>query len=532
MRNLIPTPTRALLLASIIALISLALSACPSSSSPTSIPKEQPELEQPLPAGSEAEHPLKQHLSSSAQLILPSDPSYPLLAHRWSSNPLHAPHPPSLIVLPTTPSDISHTIRYANAHNLPFLATTGTHGTTRWLSTLRTGGVLIHMRNMTRFDLSEDGKTAVLGGGLLSGEVVSRLWERGKQTTTGVCQCVSFSGPALGGGHGWLQGRYGLVADQVVSATVVLGSGEVVHVSDSDRGDLFWGVRGAGHNLGVVAEWRVRVHDVEEGRGGSWAYEMFKFEGGRLEEVYELANGMLETQPEYAVHWSAWGLDDEVDPDEPVISVSVFYNGPMEECHEYTRPIRDLGPVAYSSGVTDYPGLSAALGVDFAGVYCQDQRTAYIRAIDVDRYDIAALRNWFDVYSEMLAAEPALAKSVCMLEGYSVQAVQAVPADSTAFPHRHQRLMLSPFTFYDEIGNRTLDDEAARWSKAMGIAAFGTAQRRSYVNYGYGDETLQALYGYEPWRLEKLRGLKRKYDPDNRFRFFAPLEQDGDGGVV
>ena len=50
-------------------------------------------------------------------------------------------------------------------------------------------------------------------------------------------------------------------------------------------------------------------------------------------------------------------------------------------------------------------------------------------------------------------------------------------------------------TVYDEIGNRTLDDEAARWSKAMETAAFGSAQRRSYVNYGYGDESLQALYG-------------------------------------
>jgi hypothetical protein len=127
---------------------------------------------------------------------------------------------------------------------------------------------------------------------------------------------------------------------------------------------------------------------------------------------------------------------------QPVIIFSVYYNGPMEECREHTQPVRDLGPVAYSSGVTDYPGLAATLGVDFGGANCQDQRTAYIRAIDVERYDIAALRNWFDVYSEMLAAEPALARSVCMLEGYSVQAVQAVPADSTAFPHRRQRLLL------------------------------------------------------------------------------------------
>lgn len=45
----------------------------------------------------------------------------------------------------------------------------------------------------------------------------------------------------------------------------------------------------------------------------------------------------------------------------------------------------------------------------------------------------------------------------------------------------------------------------------------------TYVNYAFGDEPLESMYGYEPWRLSKLRGLKQKYDPDNRFRFYNPL---------
>ncbi len=76
------------------------------------------------------------------------------------------------------------------------------------------------------------------------------------------------------------------------------------------------------------------------------------------------------------------------------------------------------------------------------GAECQPKGSAFLRGIDVDNYDIDALRNWYDIFSDMLATEEAFAGSVCMLEGYSVQAVQAVSAESTTFPHRHQRLLL------------------------------------------------------------------------------------------
>lgn len=48
-------------------------------------------------------------------------------------------------------------------------------------------------------------------------------------------------------------------------------------------------------------------------------------------------------------------------------------------------------------------------------------------------------------------------------------------------------------------------------------------QLNAYINYAFGDESLEALYGYEPWRLQRLRGLKKQYDPDNRFAFYGGI---------
>jgi hypothetical protein len=51
----------------------------------------------------------------------------------------------------------------------------------------------------------------------------------------------------------------------------------------------------------------------------------------------------------------------------------------------------------------------------------------------------------------------------------------------------------------------------------------GPAELDTYVNYSFGDEPMEAIYGREEWRLEKLRKLKKKYDPTGKFNYFAPI---------
>jgi FAD/FMN-containing dehydrogenase len=256
---------------------------------------------------------LSPHLSPSAQILLPPSPEFTTHLTRWSSNPnLNSPTP-SAIIIPATESDLSATIRFCNAHHLPFLATAGGHGINSHLADLK-GGVVIDMVRFNKLEVVDPDKgVAVMGGGLLAGEVVRGLWKEGWQTTTGICACVGAVAPALGGGLGFLLGQYGLGADQIVGVRLVLGSGEIVEVDEQHRGDLFWGVRGAGHNFGVVSEMRYRVYKVAEGRR-TWAWEKFTFTGERLEEVYDLANAMMERQPANMAHWSGWNLDVTVDP--------------------------------------------------------------------------------------------------------------------------------------------------------------------------------------------------------------------------
>jgi len=250
-------------------------------------------------------------LSPSAQIILPSSPLFTNFSSRFTQAAIPSY---AAIIAVSTENDVVETIKFANTLGIPFLATGTSHGAWAGLNDFQ-GGIGIWLRNLTKFELNSQGDEVTLGGGLRSVDVVSRLWEVKKQTTTGVCECVSLAAPALGGGHGYLQGQRGLVADQLVSARVVLADGRVVTASsdtgNGGDGDLFWAIKGAGHNFGVVTEMVFKVYDVVK---PEWVYEYLFFTGDKVGELYEVANAMLETQAAEAVLWTTWVRMPDVDP--------------------------------------------------------------------------------------------------------------------------------------------------------------------------------------------------------------------------
>ncbi|CAP65704.1 uncharacterized protein PODANS_7_890 [Podospora anserina S mat+] len=465
---------------------------------------------------------LTPRLSPTAKILLPSSSLWPSASKRW--NELSRPSY-SAIIQVAEERDIAESVKYANQHQIPFFAFSQTHGSDYGLG--RFHGIGISLSSLNRkIDLDKSGRWATIGGGMKSKDVLDYLWKRGKQTGTGGCGCVGAVSPALGGGHNWFQGQYGLMADQVLELRVVLADGEVVVVNDKKHKELFWGMRGAGHNFGIVSEMKYRVYDVKEPK---WSIETFTFKSERLEEVYKYANKKLDGKGDpRLLMWGTWFLNPAVDAEKPVVQFQWIYNGPFSELKKLSKDTHDLKPDAYSSAEVDYPELSPSLGYAADQYACQTdgQGNRLLRGIDVDQYDVKSLRKWYDAFAATLMTEPAFQTSFCILEGYSTQAVQAVPDKSTAFALRGERLLFAPAIFWQK-GNATLDEKAKKWSREMYLAASGSSKKKTYVNYAHGDEPVQALYGYEPWRLKKLKQLKKKYDPLGHFAFFNPVNPIG-----
>lgn len=242
---------------------------------------------------------LRSQLSSETRILTPSDEAWTSVAARWNSS-FSTSY--SVIVDALCEEDVASAIKYANANNIPFLAFNGTHGAQLPLNKFKDGlGItLLAMRSITPHE-EDGGQTVWIRGSWLSGHVRDEVEKLGKRTTVGLCESTGLMGPMLGGGHGLMQGRYGLLADQVVELRLVLADGSLVTASENENQDLFWAMRGAGHNFGMVTAMRYKVYDIPN--VDEWAFGSMVFKGEQLEDLVPVFNKLLENQPVEAAMW-------------------------------------------------------------------------------------------------------------------------------------------------------------------------------------------------------------------------------------
>ena len=384
-------------------------------------------------------------------------------------------------------------------------------------------GIGINLSKLSGVTIAPDGTKATIAGGTNSKAVIDALWAAGKQTVTGTCECVSYMGPALGGGHGWLQGHYGLIADQFVSLNVVLADGSLKTVDANS--DLWWAMRGAGHNFGIVTSATVKIYPLVH---TNWAVETLMFTGDKVKAVYQAANDHFLTngaQPVGVINWSYWFNLPDVDPNGPVIAFYIIQEGVSAVDSVYTQPFRDLGPFAVTPDSGTYRDLAGWVGISLDAPPCQKAGLANPRfPVYLSAYNATAQQELYAAFAKGTNASSPWANSLFMFEGYSMQGVEAVNSASAAYAFRDDNLLIAPLIQYTPAG-QVLDQQAAQFGNQLRQILHkgsGRSQMHTYVNYAYGDESPKEWYGADAWRQDRLKALKTKYDPRGRFSFYAP----------
>jgi hypothetical protein len=166
------------------------------------------------------------------------------------------------------------------------------------------------------------------------------------------------------------------------------------------------------------------------------------------------------------------------------------------------------------------------VGWDNDAAPCQHSGLANTRfPVDIKSYNIQSMRKVYDTFADVTQKTPELNGSFFLFEGYSLKGVKDVPRDSTAFAFRDDNILVAAVISWvpssDAIARKATD-----FGKSLRqILHEGTGQEElhSYVNYAFGDETPRNWYGYEPQRQQRLLGLKQKYDPDQKFSYYAPI---------
>lgn len=465
---------------------------------------------------------LGSHLSKGAQIYLPGTSDFDNAVARWSN--LKVPKS-NAVVVPATELDVVETIKFANEQKVPYLAANGVHGSITTLGKM-THGIEILLTGLNSVEIAADGQSAKIGGGIRSKNLTDALWAAGKQTVTGTCECVGYLGPALGGGHGWLQGHHGLVSDQFLSMNVALANGSLVTIDQ--KSDLFWAMKGAGHNFGIVTSVTSKIFDIQN---RNYAVSTIFFSGDKVKKVYQTANEQWLTNgtaiPEDLNNWSYWFYDPTIDASGPVVVMYIIQEGVDAVSETHTKPFLDIGPIMVQNKTGDYRDLAKWTGISLADGPCQKTGNANPRfPIYLKSYNPDAQAEVYELFKQATTnASTPFAGALFMFEGYAVQGVQALSDDASAFAYRSDNLLVAPLLSYKPNGP-ALERRAADLGNRMRDVLFrgsGESSLNTYVNYAYGNENAKAWYGADEARQQRLRALKKAYDPTGKFSFYAPI---------
>ncbi|USP74879.1 hypothetical protein yc1106_02153 [Curvularia clavata] len=470
-------------------------------------------------------------LSKDAVVTFPWDARWDDLQIRAASPRISPDY--SIIVEAATEDDVQKTVSLANRFDIPFLAVSGGHGWTRSLNQLPYG-IQINLRKLNTTTLNPDGKTAIVGGGTKQYEITRSLFGLGKYAVTGLSQCVSVAGPLLGGGHSLLQGQYGYSVDGLVSARVVLASGEIVEASRTKNSDLFWALQGAGHNFGIVTSLEMKTYDIPS----EWTVYTFMFSSDKVEALFTLVNELEDLGVQRPAKLALTGLFiripavDSVNArltiPKPIVIYNVAYEGSEAEAEPYAARFTALGPISTQIHTNvNYVELYTVTGNLLTDRPCTSNENILGAGVSLPAWDIQGVRKALTIFGE-ITADPRFNTSITLMENYGMQGVRAIDAASTALaPEERDLPILASAVLWwageDEETTKVAQDYLHAMTDAlyMGVDGDSNKKRHCYVNYASGEESRSEVYGES--RLKKLAELKSKWDPENKFKYYNPI---------
>ena len=192
------------------------------------------------------------------EIVLPDDSGYDQARRVWNGM---VDRRPAVIVRPSGVDDVVAAIRFGREEDLPIAVRCGGHSIPG-LSTCD-DGIVIDLSRIGGAEVDPEAKTARVGGGALLSELDTAAQEHGLVCPVGVVSHTGVAGLTLGGGMGRLMRTFGLTLDNLLAVELVTADGRVVRVSPEEHPELFWGLRGAGPNFGIVTSFEFRLHSLD-----------------------------------------------------------------------------------------------------------------------------------------------------------------------------------------------------------------------------------------------------------------------------
>ena len=408
---------------------------------------------------------------------------------------------PALIARPTDAADVALLVAHAQDRGLQLAVRAGGHSMAGHGT--GDGALLLDLSAMRGVEIDAVGRTAWADAGVLAGEYTNAAQAHGLVTPFGDTGSVGVAGITLGGGVGWLVRKHGMTIDSLLAVEIVTADGRRRIASAVEEPDLFWAVRGAGANFGVVTRLQFRLHPLGDVLAGDILLPATRDVLRRLVPTLLAAPDELTAMPTIML-----APEDPAIPDthrgRPVVYLSVAWSGPPDAGEAALVPLRALAtPMSDTIAPKPYPELFPPVDPDEGPTWAISSRALFLDTLDDAMIDAIERR----------LTEPGAPEAIVQLRVLG-GAMARVPGDATAFGWRDRPALLWLITPDKDLA-RAAANEA--WTAAFRaeLPADGPA---TYVNF-MGDEGADAVRNaYPASSYARLRELKRRYDPDNVFR--------------
>lgn len=435
------------------------------------------------------------------EIVRPDSPSYEEARKIWNGS---IDRYPAVIARCAGVADVRAAVKLARQTGLRVAVRSGGHSFPG--QSVCDDGLVIDLSLMRGVRVDPEGRTARVQAGALLGELDRETQEFGLAVPAGIVTHTGLAGLTLGGGIGWLMRKFGLTIDQLLSVDMVTADGSFVKASERENADLFWGVRGAGGNFGIVTEFEFRLNPT----GPTVLAGPIFWPMEKSREVLRFYREWITEVPDelttIVVHRMAPPLP--VIPADlhgkPVVAVICCYSGDPEEGEKVVRPMKQFGsPVLDLCVPKPFIAHQSMFDPSFPRGWWYYFRSCDIATLSDDVIDIVA-DNAMRMTSSLTAFP------IFQLGG----AISRVDESATAYNGRN-----SGHTINVNATTATADgfDEEREWSRNF-WTALKPYHTSVYVNFlmDEGEDRIREAYG--AGKYDRLAKLKAKYDPQNLFR--------------
>lgn len=394
----------------------------------------------------------------------------------------------------TSTSDLQNAIRIAAEQDLPVSVLGGGHDWYR--RAVSTKGITLDLRDMRDVSVNTESSTLTAAGGVIVENAIDVLPE-GYALVTGVHTQVGLAGLALGGGYGKLNSRFGLVTDNLIKAEVVLGDGSLVTASKTENPDLFWSLRGAGKNFGVLASAEFAIHRLPPVLTATLFIESEYSRQGlkSLQEILNEAGDRLSIFSTFSA-LPGKGIGLILEP---------LWTGDEITGEKYIRQLSLLaGATVVKKGWSEYRETYDSASDQSSWPKGRGYR---MDAFNLKHLDDEISGAVIDCCMRMPSKQNCI-----MLHDFRGHASNIAPED-TAFSHRRDHFNMQIVASWQTAAEKLQGDQwISEIQKTIEpVNAFGSYPA---VLGPEGQERARKFYGKS---LNKLQVMKKRYDPKNRF---------------